>query len=1476
MAKGDDTQGTAGNADKRTYGLGRLSIWAVTLLLATGSFLTPHTTAPDTYERPAPRVLAQPMVMVAAGHEALTAASGLKAASWDGMVYTSSAGNRVLLPHSASVVQYTSVAAMRAHTTPLSVARRSAYKSISHGLHHSARTPVVPLRARLASPYVGRSSTRFTWVIDVLPRGTQYVYLSGCWSGRAVRRVNVRSAKRRGIPTILTPTSGIVRIGPFATSRAPWRVNVAFTHATRATPVGAVMVSATRSKGTSRHIVMAGPPCTVHVLGARDVPTPVADGIAHDIGPHRGSARLTVTLLLATASGGLNVPPVSMARARSWTRAEGLTIGAQDAVLGRLDVTGRTDRLAAAFKVQIADYRIGPRKRAQTFFSNARPPILPRGVGIIGVLGLSDLPTVSSSSQTREMPADPAGCLGPCFQPNDFRHAYGATGLHGDARGQTVGIIFWGGRISDRSLKMFAARTNTPVLRTGMSGPDTIEWRTVDPGCPHPGAEDELAMDVEYVHVMAPHSHIVVWLARSFLDPKTGNISSDDIGLERAIRAAARDRFVPIVSNSWGQDEAALNGDRSYIAAVDQDLLYARRRGATFLFGSGDHGALSGCRGYKRTSCIHVRISSPGSNGSGDTVGYGPSVDDEYIAQPPYPAENPNVLSVGGTNMETNSLREHAWGPKFNAVALGSSGGGCSWTYTYPAWQVATAGSPLGPPPCASRGVPDVAAFSDLVPGAYVFNGGAMNMGGTSLATPIWAGLLADLDAYLIRAHRSPTGFAAPGLYQLASKSVTYERDFHDQTDYGDLETTNGYPAMKGWDKVTGLGSPNLAHLEEDWAATDGGQRIYLSPRIDAVHFGGAGRNLHIVVTGKEFGPAPRKLPYTGNLCCGTFAFRDLTRSSRDLTRYWEAGGYGDYSDPVTLRYTSWNDRRIVIDGFGRGYGHDGLVVSPGDRVEILITDVATQQGATWRGMLPSAATASSVPDRGAPGDAVTISGKGFDPRQAIALSLCAGIQPACEASVSLYAKGSVRSDNQGSFVAKTVISAQANALTGAHFFIQAKVSGVQTFTTGGTETSAKRAAYARFNLRRSTPTSMPTNTPNGCPSSWTCEDIGSPHVTGTQVLTTTTDGITWTVQGAGGIGNNTDIFHYVWQPLTGDGTARARVTGATTIGEYEAADAGVMLRASSDPDAPYYFAYFVPTFQGGIVFVDYRDGQGHTVQRLATLRPRGVPVYLGVKRAGNSFTAYTSDDGATWAPLNGSRVTLAVMGHTVEAGLAAASFQIGWLTTATFDHVSVGNNAFAPVPDTCPHGWTCQDIGAGWPGTQALTTAADSITWTVQGAGGIANNADTFHYVWQPLRGDGTARARVTGLTTNGEYESAQAGVMLRASSDPGAPYYFAYFVPTFQGGIVFVDYRDGQGHTTQRLVDLRPRNAPVYLGVARSGTTFTAYTSDDGTTWAPLNGSGVNLMAMGHGVEAGLAAASNMTGFLSTATFDHVSVGS
>ncbi|MBV9615347.1 MAG: hypothetical protein JO031_07825, partial [Ktedonobacteraceae bacterium] len=66
------------------------------------------------------------------------------------------------------------------------------------------------------------------------------------------------------------------------------------------------------------------------------------------------------------------------------------------------------------------------------------------------------------------------------------------------------------------------------------------------------------------------------------------------------------------------------------------------------------------------------------------------------------------------------------------------------------------------------------------------------------------------------------------------------------------------------------------------------------------------------------------------------------------------------------------------------------------------------------------------------------------------------------------------------------------------------------------------------------------------------------------------------------------------------------------------------------------------------------------------------VPAYLKVARSGNTYTAYTSSDGVTWAAVAGSGVTITGMNGSALAGLAFTSHNAAVLGTATFDNVSV------------------------------------------------------------------------------------------------------------------------------------------------------------------------------------------------------------
>ncbi len=112
--------------------------------------------------------------------------------------------------------------------------------------------------------------------------------------------------------------------------------------------------------------------------------------------------------------------------------------------------------------------------------------------------------------------------------------------------------------------------------------------------------------------------------------------------------------------------------------------------------------------------------------------------------------------------------------------------------------------------PC--RGVPDVAAQSGDVLGngyAIVAKGVASQGGGTSLSSPLWAGMWARVNQ---SAGGPGYGFANEALYRLGQDATTQARDFHDIT----LGSNGLYAAMAGWDYVSGFGSPRLGGIIAD------------------------------------------------------------------------------------------------------------------------------------------------------------------------------------------------------------------------------------------------------------------------------------------------------------------------------------------------------------------------------------------------------------------------------------------------------------------------------------------------------------------------------------------------------------------------------------------------------------------------------------------------------------------------------------
>jgi kumamolisin len=170
------------------------------------------------------------------------------------------------------------------------------------------------------------------------------------------------------------------------------------------------------------------------------------------------------------------------------------------------------------------------------------------------------------------------------------------------------------------------------------------------------------------------------------------------------------------------------------------------------------------------------------------------------------------VTAVGGTTVfeseQGTYFKEYAWSSPLDESG---GGGGASQLYAAPTYQnnerLAAANG--------FRVVPDVAADADPSTGFHiVFGGKDGQVGGTSAATPLWAGAVALVNEDLARQGLREVGFANPALYWMGENgSKLSARPFHDVAAGNNL----GFDAAPGFDMATGWGSMDAAALDAAW-----------------------------------------------------------------------------------------------------------------------------------------------------------------------------------------------------------------------------------------------------------------------------------------------------------------------------------------------------------------------------------------------------------------------------------------------------------------------------------------------------------------------------------------------------------------------------------------------------------------------------------------------------------------------------------
>jgi hypothetical protein len=347
--------------------------------------------------------------------------------------------------------------------------------------------------------------------------------------------------------------------------------------------------------------------------------------------------------------------------------------------------------------------------------------------------------------------------------PAQIRHAYGIDQIGfstngqtvaGDGAGQTIAIV---DAYDDPSIQSDLAHFDSVF---GL--PNPVFAKATPQGQPaiDPGWSSEIALDVEWAHVVAPRANILLVEARA---ANLGDLLS-------AVDYARRQPGVTAVSMSWGGSEFL--GESLYDSYFTTPSNHA---GVTFLAASGDSGAWYGAE---------------------------------------WPASSPNVVSVGGTSLHVVNLQ----GSYSYETAWGGSGGGFSDFEDEPTYQYGVQNTGLRTTPDVAYNANPYDSYW-----VYDSTGlGGWNVvGGTSAGAPQWAGLVAIANEGRALAGKGSLDGRSQTLYALYKLETTSSLSYyHDETSGGngyaasagyDLATGLGSPkanaVVSGLVNATGSGS---------------------------------------------------------------------------------------------------------------------------------------------------------------------------------------------------------------------------------------------------------------------------------------------------------------------------------------------------------------------------------------------------------------------------------------------------------------------------------------------------------------------------------------------------------------------------------------------------------------------------------------------------------------------------------------------
>jgi subtilase family serine protease len=507
------------------------------------------------------------------------------------------------------------------------------------------------------------------------------------------------------------------------------------------------------------------------------------------------------------------------AKIATWLRSQGFTIVQVARARNWVAFSGTAAQVESALHTQIHRFVVD----GERHYANATDVSLPKALAgvVTSVWGLHDFPWKSMVERRMATQGGTSNAWNSFFSsgsgnflaPDDMATIYDIKPLYtAGIDGTNINLVIVGQTdITLLDITQFRSGFNLPAIKL---------QQTLATGCADPGVTGDLAeadLDLEWSGAVARNANII------FVKCDTSHG-----GVLTSARYAIDHNLGPVISMSYGLCEPnVLQSTATQIRGLIQQ---ANSNGITFMASAGDSGAAA-CDVNPLPATGGLEVNIPAS--VPETTALGGSEFNEGGGTY-WGSNGPNFGSA------LSYIPEEGWNDTILVNGFASTGGGKSIYFSKPPWQTGSD---------RVRDVPDVTITASAQHDGYLLcSGGSCAggiagdtfiVGGTSASSPLFAGIVALLNQYLVKnGVFSKPGLSNinPTLYQLVNSNPSA---FHDITTGNNIVPCTpgtpasyppsqqcpvgghfGYSAGIGYDLVTGLGSVDAYNLVTGWSTS--------------------------------------------------------------------------------------------------------------------------------------------------------------------------------------------------------------------------------------------------------------------------------------------------------------------------------------------------------------------------------------------------------------------------------------------------------------------------------------------------------------------------------------------------------------------------------------------------------------------------------------------------------------------------------